>query len=87
MPKVIHVDFKGLLNVKPLSNTSKMVCTFNNPFGANFTKTVEVTIQQIQEWTAGFGDIQSIMPQLSKDESEWFITGIEDFDKMFGECE
>jgi hypothetical protein len=79
-----QIDCKSLISVEVLNYDAKVKCTFFNPFGENFTKMVDVDITDIGKWVNGLS-IQDAMPNLTADEREWFISGIQDWDSMFGD--
>ncbi len=61
-------------------------CTFKDSFnGMETSKTLDISLKQIDDWVAG-GKINEVMPNLSPDDRELFLTGFRE-DVFFGENE
>jgi len=62
-----------------------MQITRTNPFnGSVNTRDLDITEQQIAAYEAG-ALLQNAFPNLSADDREFFKTGIDNWDEMFGE--
>jgi len=62
-----------------------MLITRTNPFnGSVNTRDLDITEQQVAAYEAG-ALLQNAFPNLSADDREFFKTGIDNWDEMFGE--
>jgi hypothetical protein len=62
-----------------------MLITRTNPFnGTVNTRDLDITEQQVAAYEAG-ALLQNAFPNLSADDREFFKTGIDNWDAMFGE--
>jgi hypothetical protein len=62
-----------------------MLITRTNPFnGTVNTKDLDITPEQVAAYEAG-ALLQNAFPNLSADDREFFKTGIDNWDEMFGE--
>ena len=62
-----------------------MLVTRTNPFnGTVNTRDLDITEQQVAAYEAG-ALLQNAFPNLSADDREFFKTGIDNWDEMFGE--
>jgi len=62
-----------------------MLITRTNPFnGSVNTRDLDITPEQVAAYEAG-ALLQNAFPNLSADDREFFKTGIDNWDEMFGE--
>ena len=72
--------YKGLLGIT-ITEEGDCICTFGSPFNKPFVKQFspdQVTYDDIMSWIEG-DYIQSAMSNLSPDQRDWFIAGVEDY--------
>lgn len=79
----VHFNYKALKWVEAIGGEELMLCHFESPFAEAVNKYIQVNLLQINKWMSGTA-IQDAMPHLSADERELFLSGIEDFDAVFG---